>query len=117
MDLWQRIKNWFSQNGHDFGELVTDYEHRVMTDLAPLAHQILATLEEDAYDVVRTELQAVITAALSGVNVGAAIADTIPTLIGKLESDGKTVEKNALYGVAAAMLATLPAPAVQPATS
>jgi hypothetical protein len=80
------------------------------TDAEPLFKQIQHELTDDAYTIAKTELNAVLSAALSGggiAAIGGAIAATIPELLTKLELAGNTAAKNALYGIAAIVQADI----------
>lgn len=85
------------------GKVITEAK-TIVDDATPLVKQIQTELTAEGYAIAKAELLAVITAAVSGGSVdaiGAAIATTIPDLIKKLEVDGRTAAKNALYGIAA----------------
>ena len=91
------------------GKAVTEFA-TLQADATPLFKQIQAELTADAYDIAKTELTTVMTAAATGgvAAIGPAIAATIPALLTKLELDGNSAAKNALYGIAAIVQAQIP---------
>lgn len=100
---------------------LTAAEHTLLQKFHPLWNQILSTVGTQGIQIVDDALTGVMTTAETGGNIGAGVAAAATEALSHIETDAKADAKNAVYGLLAASVASLPsattasAPAPAPA--
>jgi hypothetical protein len=106
-----KIESLIEGTGKKIEDVLSPFEHSLLQKFHPLFQQIENTLGTQGLQIVDDAAAGLLTTAATGGNVAAGITAAATQALSQIETDAKADAKNAVYGVLAATVATLPAPA------
>ena len=123
---WAAVKSWFKTDAetgtiHTVMVELTAAEHTLLEKFHPLFNQSLATKGTQGVKIVDDAFTGVMATVASGGNIGAGISAAASEALSQIETAATADAKNAVYGLLAASVASLPvtgtssAPAPAPA--
>ena len=115
MSLLTTLESWFEGEGKKIEDVLSPFEHALLQKFHPLFQQIEAVLGTQGLQIVDDAAAGLMTTVATGGNVAAGITAAASQALGQIETDAKSDAKNAVYGVLAATVASLPT--AQPTTA
>jgi hypothetical protein len=109
MSILTKLESFFSSTETKIEDVLSPFEHALLQKFHPLFQQIETTLGTQGLQIVDDAATGLLTTAATGGNVAAGITAAATQALGQIETDAKADAKNAVYGVLAATVATLPA--------
>lgn len=117
MGILAKLEAFFEGTEKKIEDVLTPFEHSLLQKFHPLFDQIEATLGTQGLQIVEDALNGALTTIETGGNIAAGISAAATQALGQIETDAKADAKNAVYGVIAATVATLPPAASAPVAS